>query len=237
MPVRLLQALFLALALCGLPAAAADISAHQLQLMRDSAYHATTQLFMYTILEKAGERRKDMSQQVSSLDARVAALGDTTITPRWQTLRGVLLGDPYLHGEVNQLTLYAAEDRTAEFASELDRHMPHALDRRQRTIYELVARMQIMMTIYLRNAADPLGGANYSGVDRDYDLSRMAKDFSTQLDDLGRSQPALAATVAKLQPKWAFLSPRFSDYNQKTVPYLVDLYGRQIITTLLAADS
>ena len=231
----LLQAISLSLLLCSLPAAAVEMSAQELQLMRDDAYHATTQLFMYAILEKARERRDGMTRLVAGLDSRITGLGDGGVQARWQALRSALLGDPYLNNEVNQLALYAAEDRTAEFAGELERHMPRAQEPRQRTIYALVAHMQVMMAIYLRNAADPLGGANYSGVDRSYDLAKMSQEFSAQLDELARSQPGLAAAVLKLRPKWAFLSPRFSDYNQKTVPYLVDLYGRQIIDTLLSA--
>lgn len=237
MQPRLIHALVLSLSMAALPAAAADIPPHELQLMRDNAYHATTQLFMYIILEKARERRDGVAKLVSSLDTRIATLGENGLNERWRTLRNSLLGDPYQRNEVNQQALYAAEDHAAEFADELERRMPRTQDGRQRTVSELVEHMQLMMTIYLRNAADPFGGANYAGVDRNYDLTKMTTEFSAQLDELARSHPELAPVVAKIRPKWAFLSPRFSDYNQKTVPYLVDLYGRQIIDSLLAAGA
>ena len=31
-------------------------------------------------------------------------------------------------------------------------------------MYDLAARMQIMLVIYLRNSADPMGGSNYTGI-------------------------------------------------------------------------
>lgn len=224
------------LALGAMPALAAPTAA-ELQTLRDGSYRITTQLFMYTILEKAGERRKDVVSLVSNLDPRVAALNDKELSAEWQAIRSVALADPYVNNEVNQLSLYALEDNTTKFAASLDHRMPHDLDARRRGLYDLAGRMQIMMTIYLRNNADPLGGSNYSGVNRDVDLSKLPADFSARLDALEKSQPALAPVIAKIRPKWTFLQPRLTDFNQKTVPYLVDLYGRQIIDQLLASQN
>ncbi|HEX6592859.1 MAG TPA: hypothetical protein VF050_12760, partial [Moraxellaceae bacterium] len=83
------------------------------------------------------------------------------------------------------------------------------------------------------NSADPLGGSNYSGMNRELDPAKLSADFTAQLNEAARTQPALAPVIAKIKPKWSFLAPRFTDFNQKSVPYLVDLYGRQIIDLLL----
>jgi hypothetical protein len=39
--------------------------------------------------------------------------------------------------------------------------------------------------------------------------------------------------LGKVKSKWVFLSGRFSDYRQHPVPFIADLYGRQIIDLLL----
>lgn len=219
--------------LAALPAKAAPAAA-ELEALRDGSYRITTQVFMYAILEKAGERRKDALRLVSLLDPRVAALNDKDLLAEWQAVRTAALADPYVNNEINQQGLYGLEDSTTKFAQSLDRRLPHDLDAQRRGLYELVARMQVMMTIYLRNNADPLGGSNYSGVNRELDPSKMPAEFSAQLDALEKSQPGLAPVIARIRPKWAFLKPRLTDFNQKSVPYLVDLYGRQIIDLMLA---
>jgi len=221
------------LLILGLPAHAA-IPAIELQALRDGAYHATTQLMMYAILERAGERRADANKLIATLDPRVAALNDKELLASWQTARAALVNGPYQGTEINQLSLYAMEDHTTEFARIIEQRMPHDLDHQKRTLYDLTGRLQIMMTIYLRNNADPLGGSNYSGINRELDPAKLAKEFSAHLDELAKSQPAL---VAKIKPKWAFLVPRLTDFNQKGVPYLVDIYGRQIIDLLQASAS
>lgn len=215
----------------GLPVYAA-IPVTELQSLNDDAYHAATQLMMYVILERAGERRQEANNLINSLDSRITALNDKELLTSWQATRAVMITDPYQSGEINQLTLYAIEDRTTEFTRALEKRMPHDLDRQQRALHDLTHRMQIMMTVYLRNSADPLGGSNYSGINKDLDPEKMAKEFSAQLDSLAKTQPALAA---KIKTKWAFLMPRMTNFSEKSVPYLVDIYGRQIINLLQAA--
>lgn len=211
----------------------AAIPVPELQALNDGAYHATTQLMMYVILERAGERRQDANTLINSLDPRITALNDKELLSSWQAARAVMLSDPYQGNEINQLVLYAIEDRTTEFAQVIEKRMPHDLDRQQRTLYELTHRMQTMMTVYLRNSADPLGGSNYSGINRELDPEKMAKEFTAQLDTLAKSQPALAA---KIKTKWGFLMPRMTNFSEKSVPYLVDMYGRQIINLLQTAS-
>ncbi|MDI1301632.1 MAG: hypothetical protein PSX71_06980 [bacterium] len=230
-----LRALCLGLLLMtGLPAQAAAPAA-ELQSLRDGAYHATTQLMMYAILERAGERQTDAGKIINTLDPRVAALNDKELLASWQAARAALINGPYQGNDVNQIALYAMEDRTTEFARLIGQRMPHELSRQQRTLFDLTERMQVLMTIYLRNSADPIGGTNYSGINRDLDPAKLVKEFSAQLDELAKTQPALAV---KIKPKWHFLITHLSNFNsQLSVPYLVDIYGRQIIDLLLATAS
>lgn len=220
----------LAMALLTLPAQAASFE--ELQSLQDGGYRIASQIFMYAILEKAGERRKDVNRLVNELEPRVAALGDKDVAAAWQALRNSVANDPYYNGEVAQQQLYTIEDTATRFSLSLERLIPHDTDPRKMAVHDLVKRMHMMMTIYLRNSADPVGGANYVGVNRDIALEKLPAEFTTKLDAVKKSQPALAPAIAKIQPKWSFLSPRISSFNQKTVPYLVDIYGRQIIDLL-----
>lgn len=231
--MRFFRLLCAGLCLAGLamPALAADAAA-DLQAVRDDAYRATTQTFMYVILEKAKERGQDVQRLVADLDKRVPALGDKTLAADWQALRPRLTTPPYLNGEADQRAIYDTEDLTTALARDIEQRMPHDLDAGRRQLYDLAGRLQVMMTIYLRNAADPLGGSNYSGVNRELDPATLAREFSAHLDALAKSKPAV---VARVRAKWTFLYPRLTDFNQKSVPYLVDLYGRQIVDQLLAA--
>lgn len=216
-----------------LPALAAP-SVAELQSLQDGGYRITSQLFMYTILEKAGERRKDVNRLLDVLEPRVSALGDKEVSATWLALRTAAAADPYVNGEVSQQALYAVEDNATRFAQALERLMPHDAEPKKMAVHDLVSRMHVMMTIYLRNSADPIGGANYSGINRELDLEKLPAEFTAKLEAVAKSQPALAPVIARIRPKWAFLSPRISDYNQKSVPYLVDMYGRQIIDQLIA---
>ncbi|HEX6591295.1 MAG TPA: hypothetical protein VF050_04795, partial [Moraxellaceae bacterium] len=151
--LRLIAAGFGLVAALLAPSAHAAASPAELEALRDGAYRTTSQLFMYVILEKAGERRKDVGRLVANLDPRVAALGDKELSNEWQQLRTIALREPYQNGEANQLDLYALEDHATLFAQGIERRLPHDLDRQRKTLYELAGRMQVMMTIYLRNSA------------------------------------------------------------------------------------
>lgn len=222
-----------AMALFTLPAQAATLQ--ELQSLQDGGYRITSQIFMYAILEKAGERRKDVNRLISVLEPRVAALGDKEVSAAWQALRNSVANDPYYNGEVSQQSLYLVEDNATRFALALERLIPVDTDPKKMAVHDLVKRMHVMMTIYLRNNADPIGGANYAGINREISLENLPAEFTAKLTALGKSQPAMAPVIAKIKPKWTFLSPRLANFNEKTVPYLVDIYGRQIIDLLTAA--
>lgn len=209
-------------------------SASQLQAMRDNSVRAATQMMMFVALDKAGERRQAALKAITGIDTAVAELNDPALATRWQTTRAALTQDPYEKGEINQLTLYAWENEVIPFALELDQRMPRDTARSKKDLYDLAARMQLMMMIYLRNSADPLGGSNYTGVNSDKDLAKLATDFTLRLNELMAKNPTLKAPLAKVTAKWAFLSSRITDLQQTNVPFITDLYGRQIIDSLLA---
>lgn len=209
-------------------------TASQLQAIRDNTVRAATQMMMYVALEKAKERHQAAESAITSVDAAVAGLNDPALAARWQSTRTALMHEPYEQGEINQLIIYGWENEVVPFVSELDQRMPRDLDRSKKELYELAARMQLMMMIYLRNSADPLGGSNYTGVNSDKELDKLARAFTTQLNDVIRRNPSLKAPLAKVTAKWIFLSQRIGNLQQRNVPFIADLYGRQIIDILLA---
>ena len=217
-----------------LPGGANAATASQLQAIRDNTVRAATQMMMYVALEKAKERRQLAQAAISNVDAAVASLNDAALATHWQTTRTALTHDPYQNGEINQLAIYSWENEVVSFTNDLDQRMPRDIERSQKELFELASRMQLMMMIYLRNSADPLGGTNYTGVNSDKELDKLAAAFTTQLNDVIRKNPSLKAPLAKVTAKWTFLSQRIGDLQQRNVPFIADLYGRQIIDMLLA---
>ncbi|MGB4344640.1 MAG: hypothetical protein WBJ03_13625 [Moraxellaceae bacterium] len=217
-----------------IPSLTLAASAAQLQAIRDNSVRAATQMMMFVALDKAGERRQAALNAIASIDTAMAELNDPALTARWQTTRAALTQDPYEKGAINQLSLYSWENEVIPFVLELDQRMPRDTTRVKKDLYDLAARMQLMMMIYLRNSADPLGGSNYTGVNSDKDLAKLAADFSLRLNELIAKNPALKPPLSKVTAKWAFLSNRITDLQQTNVPFITDLYGRQIIDSLLA---
>lgn len=215
-------------------ATASSSTAGQIQAIRDNAVRAATQMMMYVALEKAKERRQLAQTAIGNIDTAVAGLNDPALATHWQTTRTALTRDPYQDGEINQLAIYGWENEVVSFTNDLDQRMPRDIERSKKELFELASRMQLMMMIYLRNSADPLGGTNYTGVNSDKELDKLAAAFTAHLNDVIRKNPTLKAPLAKVTAKWTFLSQRIGDLQQRNVPFIADLYGRQIIDMLLA---
>ena len=220
-----------------LPTLSFAASVAELQTARDNAFRAATQMLMFVALDKAIERRVIAEKAIANVDATVAGLNDANLSARWQTARTSLTTSPYQSGTTNQLQLYAWENEVTAFSNELTRLIPRELDRNKNNMYDLAARMQIMLVIYLRNSADPMGGSNYTGINSDKDLKLLADGFTIKLNEVIRQNPKHALALNKVKSKWVFLSARISDFKAGNVPFIADLYGRQIIDILLSTAS
>jgi len=216
--------------------AQAAVNPVELQALRDNSFKAATQLIMYVALDKAQERYQSAEQSIVKADSIVASLNDPALTKRWQLTRAALKANPFVGSEADQRIIYAWENEVMALATDIDHRQPRDIPRLQKDLQDLTARMQIMLIIYLRNSADPFGGNNYTGINADKDLSKMAAEFTQKLNELILKNPNIKASLPKIQSKWLFLSQRISDYKSKNVPFIVDLYGRQIIDMLLAAS-
>lgn len=228
------RALFLGLLLAWTPHTQAAGNAAELQALQDNAYAAVSQRMMYVVLDRDPGRKAATNMRLKAADAAVAGLAEATLTQKWQALRAAVESDPYAGGDINPYAIYDMENRVTEFAGEISTRMPPGLSSSRKALYELVGLLQGMMTIYLRNSADPRGGSGYVGVNQDIDLAVQQQKFSTKMAALARSDPRLFGAMTKSTIKWRFLSGHFADFNRQSVPYVADLYGRQIIDDLLA---
>lgn len=214
----------------------AAVNPVDLQALRDHSFKAATQLIMYVALDKAQERYLSAEQSIAKADSLVSSLNDAALSKRWQQTRASLKTNPFVENEADQRIIYTWENEVMALAADIERRQPRDMPRLQKDLHDLTARMQVMLIIYLRNSADPFGGNNYTGINADKDLSKMAAEFTPKLNELILRNPAIKASLPKIQAKWLFLSQRISDYKSKNVPFIVDLYGRQIIDMLLAAS-
>lgn len=215
-----------------LPAQAAGRAAN-LQALQNNAYRASTHMMMYVIMDRLADRKTGAEARLSEGDAAASRLGDATLSQKWQAVRAAVNKDPYSDGEVNPYAIYDLYSRSAELAAEITARMPASLPRHQKALYELANILQVMTTLYLRNNADPRGGSGYVGINSELDLAVLRQQFSLKMASLSKADPRLAKALAKTQAKWNFLAGRFTDYNSKSVPFIVDLYGHQIIDELL----
>ncbi len=218
-----------------LPGMTLAATAPEVQAIRDDAFRAASQMMMFVALDKAKERRASADKSMTSIDGAVAGINDPNLSAAWQKTRATLAVSPYDASTVNQRVLYAWENEIMAFTSALDNQMPPNIDRNRKDLYDLVARMQVMVLIYLRNSTDPLGGTNYTGVNVDKELGAVSKQFTARLAQAIQQNPKHAVALGKAKAKWSFLSGRIADYSKQNVPFIVDLYGRQIIDILLAS--
>lgn len=228
------RVLFLGVLLAWAPPTQAAADAAELQALQDNAYAAVTQRMMYVVLDRDPGRKAATEMRLKSADVAVAGLADAALAKKWQTVRAALVSEPYAGGEVDPLAIYDVENRVTEFVVEINARMPRGLSSSRKALYELVGILQGMITIYLRNSADPRGGSGYVGVNQDIDLAVQQQRFSSKMAALTKSDPKLFRAMNKSTAKWRFLSGHFADFNRQSVPYVVDLYGRQIIDDLLA---
>lgn len=188
---------------------------------------------MYVILDRAPDRNVSVLRSVASGDAIAAKLTEPALRQKWQAVREAVTKDPYTNGEINSYAIYDMENRATELAFEINKNIGVGVTARQKTLHELVGIMQAMMAIYLRNNADPRGGSGYVGINKDVDPAILQDKFGKKIQELIKSDQKMASALGKTKAKWRFLSSRFTDYNSQAVPFVVDLYGNQIIDELL----
>lgn len=228
------RVLFLGMLVAWTPPTQAAGNAADLQALQDNAYAAVSQRMMYVVLDRDPGRKAATDRHLKAADVAVAGLADATLTQKWQSVRASVISDPYEGGEVNPYAIYDMENRVTEFAGEIRTRMPPGMSTSRKALHELIGLLQGMMTIYLRNSADPRGGSGYVGINQDIDLSVQQQKFSTKMATLAKSNPQLFRTMNKSTVKWRFLSDHFANFSRESVPYVADLYGRQIIDDLLA---
>jgi hypothetical protein len=95
--------------------------------------------------------------------------------------------------------------------------------------------MQNMTTRYVEQSNSQFG-ATYRGDQADEEtIDVMAERFSRDLDSLLKQIPAGSpqrADIETVRSSWAFLQKSFQNYTEKSVPFLVSRFSKEIIETL-----
>lgn len=103
---------------------------------------------------------------------------------------------------------------------------------------ELSVLMQSIAVNYAARSASV--GASFSGDSNERPLEELVSDFSARLSAL-RNQPGNNATVNTaldgVAAKWRFIEGSLRNYNEKSVPFLVNKYSDSIIRSLADVDA
>jgi hypothetical protein len=95
--------------------------------------------------------------------------------------------------------------------------------------------MQTMTTRYVEQSNSQFG-ATYRGDQADEEtIDSMAGRFSRDLEALLKQIPvgsAERADIEQVRSSWTFLEKSFQNYTEKTVPFLVSRFSKEIIDTL-----
>ena len=100
---------------------------------------------------------------------------------------------------------------------------------------ELTITMERMTAMYIELANSQFGAVNRSSQENADTIDTLAARFTKGLDKLKAETPStseLYTKISKIQTKWGFLVKSFQNYTEKTVPYLVTKFGRQITSEL-----
>lgn len=94
--------------------------------------------------------------------------------------------------------------------------------------------LQQMSAVYVENASAAYV-SNRSQDSRDKTIDQMAKEFSRGLDGLlGKAKGDEASKLVRgIQSKWKFIERSMLNYQESTVPFLVDRYTQAIVADLM----
>lgn len=97
--------------------------------------------------------------------------------------------------------------------------------------------MQRMYAKYIEISSSQFGYTPRSGQDNVETIDQLAARFSRDLDKIKSEIPVNSPYAERLndvKTKWLFLEKSFVNYTEKTVPYLITKFGKQIIEELSA---
>lgn len=97
--------------------------------------------------------------------------------------------------------------------------------------------MQRMYAKYIEISSSQFGYTPRSGQENAETIDQLAAKFSRNLDKLKSQIPVNSPYAPRLnavKTKWLFLEKSFLNYTERTVPYLITKFGKQIIEELSA---
>ncbi|UCJ16117.1 hypothetical protein K5Q02_20245 [Pseudomonas sp. MM211] len=251
----LLHALFLTLLLPGF-SAAAETSPYLQHLLRLhlAAQKSLGDFYMYNSMEgdqryarMIDESRQEASRQILKLSGMPdigAARLQTRLQEEWQaydrdltTLMSALGKQGYT--DLQPVADMAARNRQVLATSEalydaLQRADARAISEQTASTRQLSLLMQSIAVSYAARSASV--GASFSGDSSERPIEDQVADFSNRLDAL-RSLPGNSAQINTaldaVATKWRYIEKSLLNYNEKSVPFLVNKYSDSIIRGLM----
>lgn len=236
-------------------AAAADTAAHlqHLQRLHLAAQKSLGDFYMYNGMEgdqryarMIDESRQTAQEQLQTLagmqDVGAARLS-AQLQQEWQAydqdlkaLMGTLTTQGYT--DLHPVADLAARNRqvlaTCQALYEaLRRADAQAVSVQSASTRELSLLMQGIAVNYAARSASV--GASFSGDSSERPIEELVDDFSDRLDAL-RAVPANSAAINQaldgVSTKWRYIEKSLRNYNEKSVPFLVNKYSDSIIRGL-----
>lgn len=120
----------------------------------------------------------------------------------------------------------------------LQRMDGNAISEQMATTRELSVLMQSIAVNYAARSASV--GASFSGDSSERPIEELVADFSARLSAL-RKQPgngtAVNTTLDGVATKWRYIEGSLRNYNEKSVPFLVNKYSDSITRSLADVDT
>ncbi|TBU77251.1 hypothetical protein [Phytopseudomonas daroniae] len=237
-------------------AAAAETSPHLQHLLRMhlAAQKSLGDFYMYNSMEgdqryarMIDESRREASEQLQKLanmpDVGAARL-QAQLQQEWQAYDQELTALMSTLGKQGYTDLQpvadmAARNRqvlaTCQALHEALQHADtHAISEQTADTRQLSLLMQSLAVSYAARSASV--GASFSGDSAERPIEELVADFSSRLDAL-RSLPgnsvAINSALDGVLTKWRYIENSLRNYNEKSVPFLVNKYSDSIIHGLM----
>lgn len=200
------------------------------------------------MIDASRQQARDGLNKLANLADVGAARLQTQLQQQWQLYDGELTSlmtalQKQGYTDLQPVADLAARNRqllaTAQALYEaLQRMDDSAISVQMAATRELSVLMQSIAVNYAARSASV--GASFSGDSSERPIEELVADFSARLTAL-RKQPgnsvAVNTTLDGVATKWRYIEGSLRNYNEKSVPFLVNKYSDSIIRSLADVDA
>lgn len=153
------------------------------------------------------------------------------LTPEWQAMRTLLLGDNTGAGLVDGYDSYLHATYSAHRDILREAIIRAARQQARGVPEQATLQMARILSGYMLVAASPFGSFAMSSEDEDADLSRLSQDMDSLWQELLADAPA-QSPLRDAHTKWLFIRSSVLRATEESLPYIVSRNGRQILLAL-----